>query len=269
MWPWLAVLILLYLAICAVAWSLEKKLVYFPGPAPSTTPRELGFEQQDVRVRTQDGLQLSAWFLPARAPRFAILVCHGNAGSIQDRIPKAEALLTYGASVLLFDYRGYGASEGDPDEPGTYRDAEAAYDALSALVPTLPIVVYGESLGGAVAIELARHRGVAALLLESTFTSLPDVGACAYPWLPVRWLASLRYDSLAKLPALECPILIAHSRDDEVVPYTQGEALYAAAREPKVFVETHGDHNAGGLLLDPAHEGVLADFLASAARAVR
>lgn len=268
-WTWLVFAAVLYLALCALAWAFQKQLVYFPGPPPTTTPRALGLDHQDVTLKTRDGLRLAAWFLPARTPRFAVLFCHGNAGSIEHRIGKAEALLGYGASVLLFDYRGYGASQGRPDEEGTYLDAEAAFDALADLAPTLPIVAWGESLGGAVAVELARRRGVQALVLESSFTSLPAVGARAYPWLPVRWLASLRYDNLAKLPALTLPILIAHSRGDEIVPFDHALALHAAARGPKVLLESRGRHNDGGPLFDPECEAVLADFLATHATARR
>jgi fermentation-respiration switch protein FrsA (DUF1100 family) len=263
-WIWIAFLVGLYLALCAAAWALQARLVYFPGPPPTRTPRELGLEQQDVLVKTVDGVRLSAWFLPAQTPRIAVLFCHGNAGSIEDRIGKAEALLSYGASVLLFDYRGYGASEGEPNEAGTYRDAEAAFDALAKLVPTLPIVVWGESLGGGVAVELARRRGVAGLVLESTFTSLIDVGREAYPWLPVRWLARMRYDNRTKLPLLDVPVLIAHSRADEIVPFEQAEELQRIARDPQPLVEFAGGHNGGGPLLDAACERALADFLASA-----
>ncbi len=256
-----------YLAICALAWIFETRLIYFPGSAPTRTPRELGLEYRDVALRTHDGVALSAWFVAARDARFAVLVCHGNAGSIEDRIDTARIFRELGASVLLFDYRGYGASSGSPNEQGTYLDAEAAFDELAKLAPNLPIVVYGESLGGGVAVELARRRTIAALVLDSTFTSLVDVGARVYPWLPVRWIARTRYDNRAKIAELCIPILVAHSRSDAVVPFELGEALFAAANEPKRFVETKGGHNEGGLLHEASSLRAVTEFVAQIALA--
>lgn len=265
MLTWLVTALVLYVGLCALAWAFEKRLVYFPGPPPTRTPRDAGLEYEEPVVRTRDGLTLSAWFLTAGEPRFAVLFCHGNAGSIEDRLVKARALLEHGASVLLFNYRGYGASPGKPDEAGTYLDAEAAFDALRARLPDVPIVMWGESLGGAVAIELAQRRAVAAVAVESTFTSVVDVGSHAYPWLPVRWLASLRYDNFAKIGALSVPVLVAHSPSDELVPFEQAKRLFAKAREPKTFLETTGGHNAGGPLFEAACRAALRDFFATAA----
>ncbi|MCK6446194.1 MAG: alpha/beta hydrolase [Planctomycetes bacterium] len=267
MTTWAVSLLGVYVALCALAWAFEKRLVYFPGPKPTHTPREYGLEHEELVVKTKDGQSLGAWFLPASRPRVAVLFCHGNAGSIEDRIEKARALLELGANVLLFDYRGYGASSGAPDESGTYLDAEAAYDALARRCAGLPIVLWGESLGGAVAIELALRRPIAALVVESTFTSVVDVGRHAYPWLPVRWLASLRYDNLAKIGGLAAPVLIAHSPADELVPFEHAERLFAAAREPKTLLETSGGHNAGGPLFDPACHPALDDLFTTAATA--
>ncbi|MCE9595029.1 MAG: alpha/beta hydrolase [Planctomycetes bacterium] len=269
MFVWLLVPAGLYLAVCVAAWAFERKLVYFPGPAPTTTPREFGLEYVDAPLTTSDGVALSAWFLPARAPRVAVLVCHGNAGSIENRIDKARVFVELGASVLLFDYRGYGASAGSPSEEGTYLDAECAFDELARCAPGLAVVAYGESLGGAIAVELARRRPLAGLILDSTFTSLPAVGANAYPWLPVRLLARTRYDSEAKLATLDVPVLVAHSRGDRVVPFEHGRALHAAAKRPVAFVETRGGHNEGGLLLAADSARAVADFLAAVAPARR
>jgi uncharacterized protein len=266
---WLLLVAGVYLAICLAAWAFEKKLVYFPGPPPTATPRDAGLEYVDAPLATSDGLALSAWFLPAREPRLAVLVCHGNAGSIEHRIDKARIFVELGASVLLFDYRGYGASEGTPSEEGTYLDAECAFDELARRAPGLAIVAYGESLGGGVAVELARRRPLAGLILDSTFTSVPDVGARAYPWLPVRLLARTRYDNLAKVATLDTPILVAHSRGDAIVPFELGRALHAAVKHPAGFVETRGGHNEGGLLLSADSVRAVAAFLAAVAPARR
>ena len=255
-----------YLALCLLAFALQKKLVYFPGPPPQLTPEVYGLEYRPVELVTSDGLRLNAWFLPRAEASGAVLFHHGNAGTIADRLGSARAFLDQGLSVLLFDYRGYGASEGQPGEEGTYLDAEAAFDWLvgEGGVPAERVALYGESLGGAVAVELARRRPAACLFLESSFTSLPDVGARAYPILPVRLLATIRYDSRAKLPELDLPILVAHSPEDELVPFEFGRALFEAAGGPKAFLETSGRHNDGGFLQRTEWRDEVGAFLRSA-----
>jgi hypothetical protein len=237
------------LAFFLAVHAFEAKLVYFPGPRPVATPADFGLAYRDVRLVTDDGVELAAWWIPGpEGARGAVCVSHGNAGSIEGRIPLAQVFHEQGFGVLLYDYRGYGASAGSPSEEGTYRDACAALDWLAREGRFAPerVVAYGESLGGCVAVELARRRRVGALFVEATFTSLPDLGARLYPYLPVRLLASIHYASLAKIAALEVPVLVAHSPEDEIVPYELGRALFEAAREPKRFLTTAGGHNAGG-----------------------
>ena len=173
---------------------------------------------------------------------------HGNAGNIEHRLGLARAFRRIGYSVLLFDYRGYGKSSGTPSEEGVYLDAEAAYDHVTGeqAVPSSKIVIYGESLGGGVAIELARRRECFALITESAFLSIRDVAAHHYRWLPVRWLARQRFDNVAKLPGIQRPYLAIHSSDDEIVPFSHAEGLFRVANEPKALITTRGGHNAGG-----------------------
>jgi len=175
------------------------------------------------------------------------LISHGNAGTVAERLELARAFVAMGRSVLLYDYRGYGRSQGRPSEEGTYLDAEAAFDWLTArgLAPQA-IAAYGESLGGAVSIELARRRDPARLIVEATFTSLPDIGARAYPWLPVHLLSRIRYDNIAKAPELTLPVLVLHSPEDELVPFAHAHRLYDALGGERRLVETGGPHNAGG-----------------------
>lgn len=253
----------IYALICVLAALFQAKLVYFPGGPPRTTPRDLGLAYEDVELSASDGEKLHAWYLPASAPLGAVVVCHGNAGSIEQRLELAQAFVQMGFTALLFDYRGYGRSSGSPSEAGTYLDAEAACDALRARVQ-VPIAAYGESLGGAVALELARRRPLAAMIVENAFTSLPDVGARAYPWLPVRLLSRIRYDNLGKIGALSLPVLVIATPGDEIVPFEHGRALFAAAREPKRFLETSGEHNSGGFLQRPAWRAEVEEFLRSA-----
>ncbi len=210
------------------------------------TGRELGRPFEDVSFRAADGAELNGWFYPASTNSerggVAIVFCHGNAGNISHRLDASKAMLSTGVAVFLFDYRGYGRSQGKPSEEGTYLDAEAAYDWVAAK-GFKRIVVYGESLGGAVACELALRRPAAALVLQSTFTSIPDIGAKLFPWLPVRRIATIRYDTVAKLPTVTVPVLVMHSRTDRLIPYSHAERNFAAAREPKFFCDLDGEHN--------------------------
>jgi hypothetical protein len=260
-----AALLFAYAGLCALAYLFQTRLVYFPGPAPRLTPGVFGLTFRELRLAARDGTELHGWFLPAAPAQDAVLVCHGNAGSIEDRIDLARAFLELGWSVLLFDYRGYGASAGSPSEAGTYADAEAALEHLAhgEGVPAERTVLYGESLGAGVAIELARRHPVAAVIAESAFTSLADVGASVYPFLPVRWLARVRYENRAKLAELALPILLVHSPDDEIVPVGHAHALFAAARGPKQLLLTEAGHNDGGFRRRPEWRAEVGRFLAA------
>ncbi len=232
----------------------EHSQVYHPDRVLTATGAELGRPFEDVFFRTGDGVQLNGWFYPANtdSPRrhLAVLVCHGNAGNIGHRLDTCAALLATGVNVFIFDYRGYGRSEGFPSEAGTYLDAEAAYQWLRQKgFAGTNIVAFGESLGGGVVAELALRETVGGLVLESTFTSVPDIGAELFPWLPVRWLAKIHYDTHSKLPRLHVPVLVMHSPQDELVKIHHGKANFAAANEPKLFWELRGDHNSP--LADP------------------
>ena len=221
-----------YLACLVLVLALQPRLVYFPGPPPSRTPEDLGYPCQTVSLETSDDETLSAWFLPAPEAVGAVVYSHGNAGSIEGRVGTARALVAMGFSVLLYDYRGYGASTGSPDEAGTYLDAEAAYRWVTSEAGVDPskVVAYGRSLGGAVALELALRQPVAGLFLESTFTSIPDMAELFYPWIPLRWFPGIQYDNLAKIRDVTVQLAVAHSPDDELIPIAMGAALAEAAR---------------------------------------
>ncbi len=226
----------------------EHSRVYYPTRVLETTPAALGRAFDDVRFQAADGVELHGWFFPADAhsPRaqVAFLICHGNAGNIGHRLDLCAALLQTGASVFVFDYRGYGQSAGRPGEEGTYRDAQAAHAWLRAKgFHGEYIVAFGESLGGGIASELALRETIGALVLQSTFTCIPDIGAELYPWLPVRWISTIKYDTRSKLPRLQVPVLVTHSRADDLIPFHHAERNFAAANEPKSFCELRGNHN--------------------------
>ncbi len=253
-----------YVGLCLLMYLFQARLVYFPMRGIEDTPGARGLPFEAVPLRASDGTKLGAWLIPADAPRGVVLVCHGNAGNISHRLDLAIFFRKLGLSTLLFDYRGYGESEGNPTERGTYLDAEAAWGFLvnERKVPPGQIVVFGESLGGAVAAWLAKDRQPGALVLQSTFTSLPDLGARLYPWLPVRLLSRFRYNTREYVRQAKCPILVMHSRSDEIVPFSHGTKLFEAANEPKEFIELAGSHNDGFLLSGQASLESLATFLA-------
>ena len=212
------------------------------------TSADLGRPCDDVWFKARDGVELNGWFFPAgtNSPRghLAILICHGNGGNISHRFGLHQALLETGASLFAFDYRGYGRSQGRPSEEGTYLDAQAAHEWLRQKgFAGKNIIVFGESLGGGVASELCLREETGGLILQSTFTSIPDIGAELYPWLPVRWMSRIKYDTRAKLPRLKIPVLIMHGRQDELIGFLHSERNFAAANEPKVFWEIKGEHN--------------------------
>jgi pimeloyl-ACP methyl ester carboxylesterase len=226
----------------------EHKNVYHPTRTLDARPEELGRPFEDVRIRTPDGFSLHAWFFPSDTEpdgnAVAILFCHGNGGNISHRLAFYDVMLETGAAVFTFDYRGYGQSDGRPGEAGTYTDAEAALDWLvNRGYPATNIIVFGESLGGAIASEIASRRSVGGLVLQSTFTSIPDVGAELFWWLPVRALSTIEYDTRKKLPTIQVPVVVMHSRDDALIRYTHAERNFDAANEPKWLVELKGDHN--------------------------
>ncbi|MBM3880065.1 MAG: alpha/beta hydrolase [Verrucomicrobia bacterium] len=226
----------------------EYRQVYHPSARWWADGSALGQPWEDVPFAAADGLALSGWFFPAAAdsPRrhWAVLVCHGNGGNISHRLELYRVLLETGVAVFAFDYRGYGRSAGRPSEQGTYADAEGALAWLAARgFDTRRVIAFGESLGGGVAAELAARQPLGALILQSTFTSVPDLGAELFPFLPVRTLSRIGYDTRAKLPRLALPVLVMHSRSDTLVPYAHAERNFAAAREPKLFWELAGDHN--------------------------
>jgi fermentation-respiration switch protein FrsA (DUF1100 family) len=243
----LGTLILVPAAYFMLRW-FENHQVYVPHTTLETTGRELGRPFEEVTFQAGDQTQLHAWFFPAPAnsPRgqLVALFCHGNAGNISHRLKYYDTLLQTGLNVFAFDYRGYGRSKGKPGEEGTYLDALAACQWLvqKGFLST-NIIAYGESLGGAVATELALRQALGGVVLQSTFTSIPDIGAEVFPWLPVRWIATIRYDTRNKLSRLTIPALIMHSRSDRFIRFHHAERNFAAAREPKLFWEIAGDHN--------------------------
>ncbi len=224
----------------------ERSLIFFPSAEGQWQPDWLAYE--DAWFEAEDGVRLHGWFLPHENPRAVVLFAHGNAGNLTHRtLTVAQLRKRHGVSLLVFDYRGYGRSAGQPDEPGILADARAArlWLAQRAGVAEADIVLMGRSLGGGVAVDLAARDGARGLILESTFTSLPDVAAVHYRWLPVHWLMRTRLDSLSKIASYHGPLLQSHGDADRIIPYALGKRLFDTAPSTKKRFVTipHGDHN--------------------------
>jgi pimeloyl-ACP methyl ester carboxylesterase len=214
---------------------LLNRLLFFPSRRILQTPKRY----DDLTISTADGQRLHGWWMEANEPHATVLFLHGNAGNIGDRVPHYELLSAAGFNVLAFDYRGYGRSTGRPTEAGTYLDARAARDALPE---DQPVIYVGESLGGAIALELALHRPPNGLVLQSTFTSIRHMARLHYPIVPPA-LVPDAYPSLDRIRDLKAPLLVLHGRNDEIVPLMDGQALYEAAPEPKGMTILDAGHN--------------------------
>jgi len=225
-------------------------MVYCPEREILQTPKDAGLRYEEVFITTKDGISISGWYIPAENERGALLFCHGNAGNISHRLDSIRIFHEMNLSVFIFDYRGYGRSGGSPTEPGTYIDAEAAWNFLINEKGKSPdrTILFGRSLGGAVAAELATTKKAAGLILESSFKSIPDMGRKYYPLLPVRLLSRYKYNTIDKISAVTYPKLIIHSKTDEVIPYDHSLSLFEKALPPKYFLEIRGGHNEGFLM---------------------
>ena len=244
----------------------ERVQLYIPDPKLDVHPGTYGLPYETARFTASDGAALHGWLIPGRADAPVILLAHGNAGNISNRVEKARLLHGLGATVFLFDYRGYGESRGRPTELGLYRDAEAAYAWLLRRTAASELVFYGESLGCGVAVELARRHPPEALILESPFTSVTEMARRIFPLLPASLLVRDRFDNLSKIPEIRSPLLILASPDDEIVPFSMGRALFDAAPEPKKLVKLRGSHNDGFLQAGSTYTDAIASALGARAR---
>ena len=256
----------IYLLLGVMLFFMQERMIFLPrlpGRQLEATPRDVGFDYVDVNFKTADGLTLHGWYIYARNPRGTVLFLHGNAGNISHRLDSVAIFHELGFNTFIIDYRGYGQSEGKPGEQGTYLDADAAWQHLLTERGEDParIVVFGRSLGGAVAAWLATKHKPAALIVESSFTSVAEMAAHLYPYVPVRFILRLRYPVIDFVSRITCPVLIVHSRDDEIIPFAMGKALYRAAPGPKAFLELAGDHNSGFLMLPDRYRQKLAEFI--------
>lgn len=257
MWKRRTMIYLLLIPIVVISFIIwlslnEPRFLYHPSREIEQTPDKLGLKYENITLTTSDGVHINGWLVPGenlvedgQLTRLTVLFFHGNPGNISHRLEKVGIFRDLGVDTFIIDYRGYGRSEGQPNEEGTYHDAEAAYEYLTQQrkLKPLSIVVYGESLGSAIATDLASKVPVGGLVLEEGFTSTADIGQEMFPFIPVHWLVRNKYDTISKLPGIHIPLLILHSRDDKLIRFNHGQRLFAAANDPKQFVELRGGHN--------------------------
>ena len=244
---------------------MQGRMLYLsgvPGRTLTMTPINVGMEYQDVSIRTADGVTLHGWFIMGRSSQ-VLLFFHGNAGNISHRLDSIRQFQNLGLSVLIIDYRGYGQSGSMTTEQGIYRDADAAWQYLTADrgISASDIVIFGRSLGASVASRLAAQHQPLALVVESSFTSVPDIAQELYPWLPARWLSRLSHATRDYVRDVRCPVLVVHSRDDEIIPFHHGEEIFSAANEPRTLLVLRGSHNDAFLLDERTYVEGLQAFL--------
>lgn len=248
---WLAGIIVAgYLFLLIVMYLFQSHFVFYPSKEMRYDPQDIGLTFEDLFLETEDGLNLHGWYVPAEDSRATILFFHGNAGNISHRLESIRIFHKLGLNVLIFDYRGYGKSEGKPSEAGTYIDALTFWKYVTEIKnqPPEKIILFGRSLGGAVAAWLGARVDAGGVVLESTFTSAVDLAREIYPFLPVNALMHIQYPVSDYLVKIQAPLLILHSIEDEIIPWHHGKKLYEAAGHPKMMVEMRGGHNDGFLV---------------------
>jgi fermentation-respiration switch protein FrsA (DUF1100 family) len=257
-----------YATLLAIVFAFQARLLYLPniaGAGLAATPASIGLPFEEAHPTTSDGVKLHGWLVLAPRSERIVLHFHGNGGNISHRLELLRILHGMGLSVFLFDYRGYGLSEGRPSEAGTYLDAAAAWTYLVEQRGYAPddIILFGHSLGAAVAAYLARQVRPGALILESPFTSIPDIAAHHYWFIPARSLARFRYTTADYVRAVNAPVLVLHSASDAVVPFEHGREVFRNANDPKTFLEILGGHNAGAVVDEAQYTNGLRQFIAT------
>jgi len=261
----LTIAISVYLVLALMLYLFQGRMVFLsnlPSRALVATPSDIGLDYEDVSLTTSDIERLHGWYVPAVDSRGVLLFFHGNAGNISHRLDSIKIFHELDLDILIIDYRGYGQSTGKASEQGTYLDAQAAWDYLinSRGIPADRIIVFGRSLGGAVGAWLGVQNTPAAVIIESSFSSGVDMAHRLYPFLPVRLITRLQYPVADYAAGLDCPVLVVHSRHDEIIPFTMGQAIYAAVKQQKKFLELRGDHNNGFLISQKDYIAGLKDF---------
>ena len=258
-----------YAWVFAVAGFFQGKAIYRPTRTVRQTPRYIGLDYEEIELIARDGVRITGWYVPARQGHKTLIFCHGNAGNVGHRLYKIAIFHGLGQNCLIFDYRGYGKSQGKPSEKGTYLDAKAAYDWLRNIkgAEVQDIVAYGESLGGSIAANLAATSECGGLILDSAFTSFLALAKRLVPYMPGVLMSEYKYDTDRAVERVSCPVLVIHSRDDEIVPLDFGKELFMRAGEPRRYVEIRGSHNDGFIVSEATYKRELRDWFEQYRRA--
>lgn len=267
--------LIFYIRWCIRFYRLQPYMLYQPRRNLIIKTHDKTVTHEEIEYLTPDNKKISAWFVPAannetiteenheKTIKRVVLFCHGNAGDISQRLDSFKIFQQLGLDTFIFDYRGYGKSRGRPSEMGTYLDAEGAWHYLvdEMKVKQENIIIFGRSLGGGVASYLAAKYQPLALIIESSFTSAPDMAAVLHPWLPVKWLTRYQYNTYQRLKTIQCPLLVIHSPEDEVIPYDHALKIYQKANTPKQFLEIRGPHLLGFVESGAIYSNGLKEFL--------
>ena len=263
--------LVLAISIIPFLWScqLENSLIFYPTSSMDGSPHELGLPYEDIHFTTEDDVKLNGWFIPSPQGEFTLLWFHGNAGNISHRLQNIRLIHEkVKTNVFIIDYRGYGRSEGRVSEEGTYKDALAAYHYLrnQKNIPSKRIVIFGRSLGAAVAAHLAVRENALALILETPFASIREMAKAVFPYLPIGPFLRTKYDVLADVKRVQQPVLVLHGDQDDIVPYVQGKKVFDATSEPKEFYTIRGaNHNNTFVVGGDPYFAVLKSFIKRAA----
>jgi len=257
------IIIISLLALNVFMYLQQSQMIFYPMRDMRQTPADWGLEYEDVTFQTSDGVLLNGWYIPHHSSKQVLLFFHGNAGNISHRRDSVEIFHRLGLNIFIVDYRGYGKSQGKPGEQGLYLDAGAAWHYLSKErgYSADNILIFGRSLGGAVAADLATRVPARGLLLESTFSSAKDFARSVFPLLSHLLLMRYDFNSAMKVSKVDYPVLVLHSPDDEIMPFLLGKKVYQSANQPKRFVEMKGDHNYGFVLSQPGYERAIGEWL--------
>lgn len=267
LWKFLLIGLAVYALLVAMIYVRQESMIFFPdmpGRQLIATPGQIGLAFEDINFTTDDAVKLHGWFISAEEPLGTLLFFHGNAGNISHRLESIEIFNSLGLNVFIIDYRGYGKSEGKISENGTYRDADAAWRYLTEDrgVNADTIIIFGRSLGSAIATWLASQRDAAGLIIESGFSSVPSMAQRLYPFLPVRLLSSFDYDTESNVSNVNSPVLVIHSKTDEIIPYEEGRRVFdSAPPDRRSFLDINGGHNDGFLLSRETYVKGLENFL--------
>ena len=270
-WKLIRLGILSYALICLYVYIMQADMIFYPDIAGRnllTSPNDINLAYRDVALKAADGTQLHGWFIPAKGAQATLLFFHGNAGNISHRLDSIQLFHTLKLNILIIDYRGYGNSHGKISEQGSYQDAEAAWSWLinSQGITADKIIIFGRSLGASIATRLASQHTPAALILESSFSSVGAMGQYLYPYLPIQLISHFQYDTIDNIKAVSCPVLVAHSLDDEIIPYSEGRKVFEASHEPKRFMQLRGGHNDGFMVTGPAYIREMGAFIRDSIR---